>query len=339
MGLRGSPRKILSFVLFGSALLTGGFFPALGKAQEPVIRAERVECILRELHLGHSAFTPEDAIDPTLINYKIYGEGHPETVVLIHGLGENLTTWNAIAPELAEKYRVLVYDQRGHGKTPAPNENFSSTAMATDLKGLLDYLHVDRAHILGHSMGGRTAIRFADLFPERAASVIVEDMHMIGGDVAEKSPYEFAQQLKLLDGKTFPDRKAALDYAERLMGPLHTDSVYPVLAENPESHLWEFKRVRSVFPYYEAQGMQEDLTSALKSIHVPKFFMAADPAKFVVLDEKGIQHLRENAPDARLVVVPGSDHSIHKTQTRSFVTHVEEFLDKNREHGAAEPNH
>jgi esterase len=335
---RGLPLKIIGSVLFLGALLIGGILPVHAEAQEPVIRAERVQCILQELHLGRPAFRVEDAIDPTLINYKIYGEGHPETVVLIHGLAGDLSTWNDIAPKLAEKYRVLVYDQRGHGKTPAPNENFSSTAMATDLNGLLDYLHIDHAHILGHSMGGRTAIRFASLFPEKTVSVIVEDMHMRGRANLQKSPYDLTQQLKLLDGKTFADRKAAVDFAQHLMGPLPKEDIdwYEPM-EDPESHLWRFNKAKSVFALYEIEGYQEDLTPALRSIRAPKFFLAADPTKYVFLSGLGIQHLRENSPDAQLVVVPGSDHSIHRTQFNAFVSHVEDFLAGNSAYAIARP--
>lgn len=73
------------------------------------------------------------------MNYKVAGSHHNETVVLIHGLGSRLQTWDKVADALAKKYRVVVYDVRGHGKTEAAGEVYRSDVLANDLKHLLDH--------------------------------------------------------------------------------------------------------------------------------------------------------------------------------------------------------
>ena len=114
----------------------------------------------------------EVPLDPSEMNYRIYGAEHSETLVMIHGLCGDLRTFDSVAQVLAKYYRVVTYDQRGQGCTA----NFSSGTLAKDLKGLLDHLQIRSVHILGHSLGARTALRFAHLYPERIKSVIVEDM-------------------------------------------------------------------------------------------------------------------------------------------------------------------
>jgi pimeloyl-ACP methyl ester carboxylesterase len=290
-------------------------------------KVPHAECIMDLLHVGLPVPFPEDAINPKLINYKILGEEHSETVILIHGLGGSMKSWGDVAPELAKKYRVLAYDQRGHGKTPAPNDNFSSAIMATDLRNLMDYLHIERAHIIGHSMGGRTAVRFAASFPERTNSLLVEDMHMIGKKTRLPSDYELSRKLKLLDGKKFKSKEEAIARIHEVLGRVSDEDMHwwePL--EDPETHLWEFLRTKPGIALWEAQGYQEDLTTALVAVQAPKIFLAADPGNWSVLLENGIQHIQENSPGTEVIVVPDSDHSIHKSQFAAFIDHAETFI-------------
>jgi pimeloyl-ACP methyl ester carboxylesterase len=95
----------------------------------------------------------------------VEGEGDP--LALIHGVGASLEVWNDVALRLRERYRVMRYDQRGHGlseKVPGPYrvEDFS-----TDLRALLDALGFECAHVAGHSLGGLVAQSFALEFPNR----------------------------------------------------------------------------------------------------------------------------------------------------------------------------
>ena len=84
------------------------------------------------------------------IHYQLLGEG-PD-LVLIHGLTGNLAIWHLrIVPELAEHFRVLTYDLRGHGHSDTPNCGFTLDAMAEDLLELLDELEIERPLVAGHS--------------------------------------------------------------------------------------------------------------------------------------------------------------------------------------------
>jgi pimeloyl-ACP methyl ester carboxylesterase len=99
------------------------------------------------------------------------GEG-PD-VVLVHGITGNLAVWHLhIVPALADRFRLLTYDLRGHGLSATPPSGYSPDGMATDLLDLLDALEIDRPVIVGHSYGADIALYFAGRHPERVSEVI-----------------------------------------------------------------------------------------------------------------------------------------------------------------------
>ncbi len=105
------------------------------------------------------------------LHYQQVGEG-PD-LVMVHGLTGNLAVWHLqIVPELADRFRVLTYDLRGHGLSDTPPSGYSADAMAGDLLELLDTLGIERPWIVGHSYGADIALYFALLHPRRVREVI-----------------------------------------------------------------------------------------------------------------------------------------------------------------------
>ena len=105
------------------------------------------------------------------IHYQQVGEG-PD-LVLIHGLTGNLAIWHLrIVPELAEHFRVLTYDLRGHGHSDTPNCGYTLDAMAEDLLELLDELEIERPLVAGHSYGADIALYHALRQPDRLREAI-----------------------------------------------------------------------------------------------------------------------------------------------------------------------
>ena len=94
---------------------------------------------------------------------------------ILHGLFGMLDNWHNMARKLSAHINVITVDQRNHGKSPH-SDQMSFETMAEDLAELLDHLGIEKAHILGHSMGGKTAMKFADLHPNRVDKLIVVDI-------------------------------------------------------------------------------------------------------------------------------------------------------------------
>ncbi|MGB2694609.1 MAG: alpha/beta hydrolase [Dehalococcoidia bacterium] len=103
--------------------------------------------------------------------YEEHGEGEP--LLLIMGWGGNAATWAPQLPGLSEHFRVIAFDNRGSGRSSAPDEPYSTVQMAEDTVGLLDALDVPRAHVFGISMGGMIAQELALAHPERVNALVL----------------------------------------------------------------------------------------------------------------------------------------------------------------------
>ena len=108
------------------------------------------------------------------LHYQQRGKG--SDVILVHGITSNLSRWLlTVLPRLAEHHRVTAYDLRGHGFSDVPPSGYTSDDLAEELRGLMDGLGIERAHVVGHSFGGAIALNGAVRYPERFSSLVVED--------------------------------------------------------------------------------------------------------------------------------------------------------------------
>ena len=115
--------------------------------------------------------------------YEVHGEGIP--VVFAHGSGGNHISWWQQIPYFSKFYKCIIFDHRTFGRTPDEPEPKGRTAFADDLKGLLDYLEIDKVAIVAHSMGGRTAAVFSLRNPERVTALVFSGTN--GGSDNEES--------------------------------------------------------------------------------------------------------------------------------------------------------
>ena len=109
--------------------------------------------------------------------YEIHGPANAnakgQTLILIHGLGLSMRTWDDFIPALARDYCVIIYDLCGHGHSDLPNETPTLTLLARQLNALLDHLAISQAHLIGFSLGGMINRRFAMDYPEKVASLAI----------------------------------------------------------------------------------------------------------------------------------------------------------------------
>ncbi|MDH6246720.1 alpha/beta hydrolase [Mycobacterium sp. OTB74] len=119
---------------------------------------------------------------PTLEYRTIHGyrrafraAGSGPAILLIHGIGDNSTTWNTIQERLAQRYTVIAPDLLGHGKSDKPRADYSVAAYANGMRDLLSVLDIERVTVIGHSLGGGVAMQFAYQFPQ-----LVERLVLVG---------------------------------------------------------------------------------------------------------------------------------------------------------------
>lgn len=107
------------------------------------------------------------------VSYSVDGPADAPVVVLSNSLGATRGMWDPQVPVLAERYRVVTYDARGHGKSPAPPRPYTLDDLVDDVVAVLDEIGAERAHLAGVSLGGMTAMRMAVRAPERVHRMVL----------------------------------------------------------------------------------------------------------------------------------------------------------------------
>jgi 3-oxoadipate enol-lactonase len=113
-------------------------------------------------------------VDGVRLVCHVSGAPDAPALVLLHGLGDDSSTWDVVSEEFAEHFRALAIDLRGHGQSDWPG-TYSFELMRDDVLGVLDQLGLDRVNLLGHSMGGTVAYLIAEKEPGRIDRLILED--------------------------------------------------------------------------------------------------------------------------------------------------------------------
>ena len=153
------------------------------------------------------------------MNYELTGEG--DCLVLIHGAVDNLRMWYGQVPVFSRGYRVLTYDVRGHGETECPDGPLSLDVLAVDLQELLRVLGIQRAFVLGYSMGGRIGLQLALNKPSMVRALVMANS---GIGLGTPSPEAVERRQRLVttlergDLDTVSEEMTALSFSPGLKG-------------------------------------------------------------------------------------------------------------------------
>ena len=143
-------------------------------------------------------------------HYQLLGNDSGPKLVFLHGLMGSGAVWRKIAPAFSKEFQVLLLDQRGHGRSFHPPHGFAPEDYAADLEQILDQLGWEEIYLVGHSMGGRNALSFADRLPHRVKCLVIED---IGPDSHPDAVEKIEFYLKSVP-TPFVDKRAAKVYFE-----------------------------------------------------------------------------------------------------------------------------
>ena len=145
-------------------------------------------------------------------NYSVTGSG--PAIFLTHGVGGAEDAWRFITPKLNSMFTVVTYDLRGHGKSPVNNKDFNLDDLVLDLERVREKTNIQKAHFMGHSLGGMIAPAYAKKFPERVLSVGLlstvagrsdEDKQKVWSVISDLKDKGVEQTLKNLTNRWFTD--------------------------------------------------------------------------------------------------------------------------------------
>lgn len=245
------------------------------------------------------------------------GEGTP--LVVVHGLLGSADNWRSHVKQWQARRRVVAVDLRNHGRSPHA-EGMSYREMAADLLALMDRLAIDKAHLLGHSMGGKVVISLARLSPQRVASLIVADIapqaYGHGHDAI------FAGLRHLQRGNPANRREAD----ELLAEHVEERTVRLFLATNLERAEGGGLTLRIGLDEIEA-GYPDIMQAPAGEAAFDGPVLVLRGGKSHYVPDSALANLRDVLPNSRLVTLEEAGHWLHAEQPEEFQAAVEEFLD------------
>jgi pimeloyl-ACP methyl ester carboxylesterase len=252
--------------------------------------------------------------------------GSPPAIVLLHGYTGHARTWDALAESLASRYRVLAPDARGHGESGwAGNAAaYGVASQVADVVALLAGLGVERASVLGLSMGGRTALNLAARHPDLVERLVVVD---IGPEVAPAGAARIGASVGAKDVFDSPDEAFS---RAREQNPIPPDDVLRHRVRNNLLLLPDGRWTWRYDPVLRAGGAQlprPDVAqqwASLASIAAPTLLVRGELSD--VLDPEHAQRMVADIADCTLVEVEGAGHPVPLDQPDRFLGAIRSFL-------------
>jgi len=250
-----------------------------------------------------------------ILQYQEYGNGQP--LVILHGLLGSLDNWHTLSSTLAGSFRVLAVDQRNHGRSPH-SDLFTYDTMAEDLAELLEHLKIPSVHLLGHSMGGKTAMQFALSYPNRVDKLIVVDI----------APREYPRlHDEILDALASVNLSAATsrqqvddELSERIPGfALRQFLMKNLTRDSTGAFKWKADLHAIRRNYAE---IAREITSELP-FSGPTLFVKADRVDYIL--DTDVPIIKKLFPNAQIVGVDAG-HWIHAEAPTVFADIVMSFL-------------
>jgi 3-oxoadipate enol-lactonase len=252
------------------------------------------------------------------MEYETHGRGDP--LLLINGLGSDRSEWIFQVPGFAEHFLVITFDNRGVGGSDTPRGPYSTALMADDAAALLAHLGVDRAHVLGVSLGGMIAQEVALRHPDRVRKLVLA-CTAPGGDGSVRPAPEVLKFFVLSPG-------ADMQEAIRRVVPFLYSEQYR--RDHPEE-IEEFVRrrlARPVSPQSNAWQLAAAVGHAawgrLATIGTPTLVIAGDGDK--VVPTVNSRRIAQEIPGAKLVILPGAPHRLFAENAEAFNRVVISFL-------------
>jgi pimeloyl-ACP methyl ester carboxylesterase len=251
---------------------------------------------------------PYQTINGAQLYYQVHGarKDGAAPILLIHGSTNTAESeWSEVIPALAEQYFVIAPDCRGHGKSSNPNHSYSFSEMAADSAALSRALGFERAHVIGHSNGGNTALVYLMEHPDATQTAILQaanahvtpemverEQRLFTPEWAEANEPEWVQEMIALHGPTHgPDywrELMRLTLKELLAGPNYT----------PQD------LAKASRPALVIQGTED-------AVNAPGCHG---------------EYIAENIPGAELWVPAGVKHNVHKERKEEWLARVLDFL-------------
>ena len=242
------------------------------------------------------------------------GEG--PGLFLIHGIGAAEDAWRFIVPKLTKYFTVITYDLRGHGKSPVTNNNFTLNDLINDLEKIREKTKIEKAHFMGHSLGGMIAPAYANKFPDNTISVgllstvadrSIKDKQKVLNIIKKMELESIPEILSTLTNRWFTD-----DFIKNNKS-IVDQRIQQVIDTNPEVFL-------NVFKIYA----ETEMISWLKEIKKPCLVLTGE--NDLGCSPEHNKKISSELINSKLVILPDVKHSILLEEPDETASNILKFL-------------
>ena len=249
------------------------------------------------------------------INYRIDGPERAPWLIFSNSLATSLAMWDEQAAALADSFRVLRYDQRGHGSSDAPAGRYPFDTLLDDALALMDVLGINKAHFAGLSMGGATALGLAERRPDRFERIVVAD------SPCQSTPQSSQQW----------EERIAVAQKEGIEALVEPTIARWFPTETVASNAPHLNKIRAMIRATPVNGFigcaaalaAHDYASAVASVKCPTLFIVGEKDGAT---PTAMAKLHEKLPESRLVTLPGAGHISNMDRPAEFSRALREFL-------------
>ncbi len=253
-----------------------------------------------------------------ILHSKILGKG--ESLLILHGFLGMSDNWKTLGNKFAEYYEVHLIDQRNHGRSFHSDE-FNYELLADDLLNYIEYHQLERVHLIGHSMGGKTVMFFAISNPEKVNKLMVAD---IGPRYYSAHHEDILNGLNAIDFSTVNSRK---DIEDQLSNYVSEVGVRQFLLKNvyrvtKEEFGFRFN-LKSLTENYDEVGVA---LPSLTQFNGETLFLRGGNSGYI--DDNDRNLIEAHFPNSEIVTVKNAGHWLHAENPLDFYNYVVSFLAK-----------
>ena len=250
------------------------------------------------------------------LHFQSFGNGPP--LIILHGLFGSLENWHSISRNLATDFQIFAVDQRNHGRSPHAPE-MSYQLMAEDLREFAASQHLASANLLGHSMGGKTAMLFALTFPELVKKLVVVDI------APRAYPDHHREILKALSSLDLSSFKSRAEMDSHLATSIPGLAVRQFLLKNVKRDqagrfYWQMNlaAIKANFA-----RLSEEISTP-GSFDKPTLFIGGERSNYIGGDD--LPAIQKLFPRVQYFQIAAAAHWVHAEAPEPFLRKVREFL-------------
>ncbi|MEY3416734.1 MAG: hypothetical protein RL060_845, partial [Bacteroidota bacterium] len=250
--------------------------------------------------------------------YRTLGEGQP--VIILHGLMGSSDNWLTVSKPLSEQYKIYLVDQRNHGRSPW-DDTMNYDVMANDLWTFIKQHHIEKPIIIGHSMGGKVAMKFATEHPDVIAKLIVVDI------APRYYPPHHQDVLKGLHAINLENLQNRTEADQILATAIDSPDVRQFLLKNlyrNEENKFAWRINLAVIDQqidHIGEALQEDA-----HYDKPSLFIAGALSDYITTAD--ISMIQSIFTNSKIVTIDHANHWVQATQPIAFLAQVSAFIDQ-----------